>query len=120
MAGKDTDVRHLACRWYAHTHRRNTRNEYGNRNGDRHKEYNNACSRSRYTYANVHNYYPHYTSFLRATGCAYPPVVHRNPYTTRPAGTIDHAENDRRLWKTRNVDGNSRRLVDTTLKLDRQ
>ena len=120
MAGKATDISHLTCRWYAHHHSRNPRNKDGNRNSDRHNEYRNACSRSRYTSANVHNCYPHYTSFLRATGCPYPPVVHRNPLTTRPAGTIDHAENDRRLWKTRNMDGNSRRLMDTTLKFDRQ
>lgn len=129
MAGRDTNAHALSCCRYAHIHihGRNSRNEYRHRGGHGYNEYNHtwhyyACSRNHDTYGYIHTCHnPHSSSeYLRATDCAYPPVVHGNPLTTRPAGTDDYAEDDRHLWKTGRMDGNRRRPVDTTFKLDRQ
>jgi len=127
MAGRDTNAHALSCCRYAHIHihGRNSRNEY--RNGDRYNKYNHtwhcyACSRHSYTYGHIYTCHnPHYCSeYLCASGHTCPPVVHGNPLTTRPAGTDDYAEDDRHLWKTDRMDGNCRRPVDTTFKLNRQ
>jgi len=121
MAGEDTHPCRLACCWYTRTHiyEWNNRSEHRNRDG---YKYNNtwnryACPWSRYTYANI---YPYHYDSLCATGCADPPVIYGDPLATKPAGTINYAEDNRQLWETRNVEGNRGLFVDTTFKLDRQ